>query len=105
PLSAPAGRRVRAAGAADGAHGHHPAQRRVRRRARDGLHRRPPRRRALHPGDGFLTAHLACVGYATRAASSVCSLSPFLPGEGWGEGLIALVRNGPSPPPPPPRKP
>ena len=54
PVPAAADRRVRAAGAADGAHRHHPAQRRVRRRARDRLHRRPPHRRALHPGDGFL---------------------------------------------------
>ena len=32
---------------------HHPAQRRVRRRAPCRLHRRPPCRRALYPGNGF----------------------------------------------------
>jgi hypothetical protein len=31
------------------------------------------------------------------AAGSICSLSPFLRGEGWGEGLIPLERKGPSP--------
>ncbi len=44
-------RHLRAAGAAGVAGRHDPAQRRVRRRARDRLHGRPPHRRPVYPGD------------------------------------------------------
>jgi hypothetical protein len=46
-----------------------------------------------------------------RPAGSVCSLSPFLRGEGWGEGLMALVvipgpeRSDGARPSPPPSQP
>ena len=53
-LSAEGGRGVRAAGAGAVAGRRDPAQRRVRRRARDRLHGRPLHRRAVRAGDGFL---------------------------------------------------
>ena len=52
-------RHLRAEGADARAARHHPAQRRVRRRAARGLHGRPPCRRAVHPRDGFLTRAVA----------------------------------------------
>ncbi len=46
----------------------HPAQRRVRRRAPGRLRRRPPHRRALHPGDEFLTSDLRHLWHTRRHA-------------------------------------
>ena len=54
PVPAAGDRDLRAAGAGRRADRHDPDQRRVRRRARGGLLRRPPHRRAVLPGDGFL---------------------------------------------------
>ena len=55
-LSAEGSRHVRPAGTGAVEIRLDPAQRRVRGRARDRLHGRPLLRRAVHPGDGFLTA-------------------------------------------------
>ena len=51
---------LRAAGAEGLAGRRHPAQRRVRGRARDRLHHRSLQRRAVHAGDGFLDRGLSC---------------------------------------------
>src|SRR5713101_3344047 len=68
PVSAAAGRRVRAAGAAYGTHGHDSAQRRVRGRARDRLYRRPPYRRAVYFGDGFLKLAITTCAISAQAS-------------------------------------
>ena len=70
---------------------HHPAQRRVRRRARDRLHRRPPRRRALHPGDGFLMHVLARL-HAARRIRSHAGCAPGRSAIGLREGCCGRLR-------------
>ena len=68
PYPAARSRLLRAGSAAALAHGHDPAQRRVRRRARHRLHRRSACRRPVHPRDGILRPGFASTptGYRCR---------------------------------------
>jgi hypothetical protein len=78
PVPAGGGRLFRPGAAQGRADGCDPDQRRVRRRARDRLHRRPPCWRALHARDGVLKrlrlrGRAGCPGAPPRTGPAPCS--------------------------------